>query len=123
MPDPEIEAIIDAERERAGIAARAFTDDEIIRRYMAAMINEGANVVHQGIALRPLDVDVTFLYGYGFPRHRGGPMMYADTVGLAKVLADIREFAQQDPVFWQPSPLIVDLVERGATLTSLNRTA
>jgi 3-hydroxyacyl-CoA dehydrogenase len=118
MPDPEVESIIDAERERAGIAPRAFTDDEIIRRYMAAMINEGANVVHQGIALRPLDVDVTFLYGYGFPRHRGGPMKYADTVGLAKVLADIREFAQQDPVFWQPSPLIVDLVERGATLAS-----
>ena len=90
---------------------------------MAAMINEGANVVHQGIALRPLDVDVTFLYGYGFPRHRGGPMKYADTVGLAKVLADIREFAQQDPVFWQPSPLIVDLVECGAMLASLNRSA
>jgi 3-hydroxyacyl-CoA dehydrogenase len=90
---------------------------------MAAMINEGANVVHQRIALRPLDVDVTFLYGYGFPRHRGGPMQYADTVGLDKVLADIREFAQQDPVFWQPSPLIVDLVERGATLASLNHAA
>jgi 3-hydroxyacyl-CoA dehydrogenase len=122
-PDPEVEAIIDAERQRAGVTPRAFTDDEIIRRYMAAMINEGANVVHQGIALRPLDVDVTFLYGYGFPRHRGGPMKYADTVGLAKVLADIREFAEQDPVFWQPSPLIVDLVERGATLASLDQSA
>ncbi len=82
-PDPEVEAIIDAERERAGITPRTFTDEEIIRRYMAAMINEGANVVHEGIALRPLDVDVTFLYGYGFPRYRGGPMKYADTVGLA----------------------------------------
>ena len=120
-PDAEVEAIIDAERERASVKPRAFTDDEIIRRYMAAMINEGANVVHQGIALRPLDVDVTFLYGYGFPRHRGGPMKYADTVGLAKVLADIRGFAQLDPVFWKPSPLIVDLVERGATLASLNQ--
>ncbi|TCK33752.1 short chain enoyl-CoA hydratase /3-hydroxyacyl-CoA dehydrogenase [Paraburkholderia sp. BL8N3] len=123
MVDPEVENVIDAERKRAGITPRTFTDDEIIRRYMAAMINEGANVVHEGIALRPLDVDVTFLYGYGFPRHRGGPMKYADTVGLAKVLADIREFAQQDPVFWQPSPLIVDLVERGATLASLDRAA
>jgi len=122
-PDPEVETIIDAERERAGITPRAFTDEEIIRRYMAAMINEGANVIHQRIALRPLDVDVTFLYGYGFPRHRGGPMKYADTVGLAKVLADIREFARQDPLFWQPSPLIVDLVERGATLASLDRSA
>jgi 3-hydroxyacyl-CoA dehydrogenase len=91
-----------------------------MRRYMAAMINEGANVVHQRIALRPLDVDVTFLYGYGFPRHRGGPMKYADTVGLPKVLADIHEFAKQDPLFWQPSPLLVDLVERGANFDSLN---
>ncbi|SAK44948.1 3-hydroxyacyl-CoA dehydrogenase [Caballeronia arationis] len=122
-PDPEVEAIIDAERQRAGVAPREFSDDEIIRRYMAAMINEGSNVVHEGIALRPLDVDVAFLYGYGFPRHRGGPMKYADTVGLAKVLADIREFAKEDPQFWQPSPLIVDLVERGADFASLNQAA
>jgi 3-hydroxyacyl-CoA dehydrogenase len=120
VPDPEVLAIIDAERERAGIKPRAFTEEEIMRRYMAAMINEGANVVHQRIALRPLDVDVTFLYGYGFPRHRGGPMKYADTVGLPKVLADIREFAKEDPLFWQPSPLLVDLVERGANFDSLN---
>jgi 3-hydroxyacyl-CoA dehydrogenase len=120
VPDPEVLAIIDAERERAGIEPRAFTEEEIMRRYMAAMINEGANVVHQRIALRPLDVDVTFLYGYGFPRHRGGPMKYADSVGLPKVLADIREFAKEDPLFWQPSPLLVDLVERGANFDSLN---
>jgi len=120
-PDPEVEAIIDAERRRAGVTPRKFSDEEIMRRYMAAMINEGANVVHQRIALRPLDVDVTFLYGYGFPRHRGGPMKYADTVGLAKVLADIREFAKEDPLFWQPSPLLVELVERGADFSSLNQ--
>jgi 3-hydroxyacyl-CoA dehydrogenase len=92
-----------------------------MRRYMAAMVNEGANVVHQRIALRPLDVDVAFLHGYGFPRHRGGPMKYADTVGLPKVLADIREFAKADPVFWKPSPLLVELVERGADFSSLNQ--
>jgi len=120
-PDPEVLAIIDAERQRAGITPRSFTADEIIRRYMAAMVNEGANVVHQGIALRPLDVDVTFLYGYGFPRHRGGPMKYADTVGLDTILADIREFAQEDPLFWQPSPLLVELVAKGANFDSLNR--
>ena len=74
-------------------------------------------------ALRPLDVDVTFLYGYGFPRYRGGTMKYADSVGLATVLADIREFAQEDPLFWQPSPLTVDLVERGADFASLNHSA
>ncbi|MFC5522898.1 3-hydroxyacyl-CoA dehydrogenase NAD-binding domain-containing protein [Polaromonas jejuensis] len=121
QPDPEVLAIIDAERQRAGIKPRSFTEEEIMRRYMAAMINEGANVVHQRIALRPLDVDVTFLYGYGFPRHRGGPMQYADSVGLPKVLADIREFAKEDPLFWQPSPLLVELVERGADFASLNQ--
>jgi 3-hydroxyacyl-CoA dehydrogenase len=119
-PDAEVEAIIAAERERAGVTPRSFSDEEIMRRYMAAMINEGANVVQQKIALRPLDVDVTFVYGYGFPRHRGGPMKYADMVGLPKILADIREFAKEDPLFWQPSPLLVDLVERGADFASLN---
>jgi 3-hydroxyacyl-CoA dehydrogenase len=119
-PDPEVEAIVAAERARAGVNPRSFTDDEIMRRYMAAMINEGANVVHERIALRPLDVDVTFVHGYGFPRYRGGPMKYADTVGLPQVLADIREFAREDPRFWQPSPLLVDLVERGAGFDSLN---
>jgi len=88
---------------------------------MAAMINEGANVVHERIALRPLDVDVTFVHGYGFPRYRGGPMQYADTVGLPRILADIREFAREDPLFWRPSPLLVDLVERGAGFDSLNQ--
>ncbi|MFM0072157.1 3-hydroxyacyl-CoA dehydrogenase NAD-binding domain-containing protein [Paraburkholderia sediminicola] len=122
-PDPEVEAIIEAERERAGITPRTFTDEEILRRYMAAMINEGANVVHEGIALRPLDVDATFLYGYGFPRYRGGPMKYADTVGLATILADIREFAKEDPLFWRASPLLVDLVERGADFASINQSA
>jgi len=120
-PDPEVDAIIDAERERAGITPRSFTDEEIVRRYLAAMINEGANVVHQGIALRPLDVDVTFVHGYGFPRYRGGPMKYADTVGLPKILADIREFAKEDPIFWQPSPLLVELVEKGQDFSSRNQ--
>ena len=84
------------------------------------MINEGANVVHQGIALRPLDIDVTFINGYGFPRHRGGPMKYADTLGLPQILADIRTFAQADPLFWTPSPLLVELVAQGKNFDSLN---
>jgi 3-hydroxyacyl-CoA dehydrogenase len=120
VPDPEVEAIIDVERLRAGVTPRSFTDEEIMRRYLAAMINEAANVVHQGIALRPLDVDIVFIYGYGFPRYRGGPMKYADTLGLPTVLADIREFARSDPLFWQASPLLVELVERGADFASLN---
>ncbi len=120
-PDPEVLAIIDAERARANIQAQALTPEQIVRKYMAAMVNEGANVVHQGIALRPLDVDVTFVHGYGFPRHRGGPMKYADMYGLDKVLADIQAFAKQDPLFWQPSPLLVQLVKDGKNFDSLNR--
>ncbi|AOJ03034.1 3-hydroxyacyl-CoA dehydrogenase [Burkholderia mayonis] len=120
-PDPEVEAIIADARAQKGVTPRAFTDEEIVRRYLAAMINEGANVVHEKIALRPLDVDTVFLHGYGFPRYRGGPMHYADTVGLANVLADIRVFANEAPVFWKPSPLLVDLVARGETFASLNR--
>ncbi|SAL41592.1 3-hydroxyacyl-CoA dehydrogenase NAD-binding domain-containing protein [Caballeronia humi] len=122
-PDPEVELIIATERERAGVAPRVFSDEQIVRRYMAAMINEGANVVHDGIALRPLDVDATLIHGFGFPRYRGGPMHYADTFGLDSVLADIREFAKDDPLFWRASPLLVELVARGANFASLNRAA
>ena len=121
--DPEVLAIVDAERERAGVAPRHFTADEIVRRYMAAMVNEGANVVHEGIALRPLDVDVTFVSGYGFPRYRGGPMKWADSVGLDKILDDINAFAKEDPLFWKPSPLLVGLVQQGLTFDSLNQSA
>ena len=122
-PDPEVLAIIDEERRRAGITPRAFTHEDILRRYLAAMINEAANVLHEGIALRPSDVDVVFLSGYGFPRYRGGPMHYADSVGLAQVLADIRAYAKEDPAFWKPSPLLVRLAESGGTFASLNQAA
>ncbi|MFC4297995.1 3-hydroxyacyl-CoA dehydrogenase NAD-binding domain-containing protein [Castellaniella hirudinis] len=119
--DPEVLAIMDEERRKAGAAPRAFTQEDIMRRYMAAMINEAANVVHQGIALRPLDVDVAMLYGFGFPRYRGGPLHYADHVGLDVVLADIRAFAAEDPHFWKPSPLLVELVEQGRHFNDLNQ--
>ncbi|WP_332607823.1 3-hydroxyacyl-CoA dehydrogenase NAD-binding domain-containing protein [Achromobacter sp. ESBL13] len=122
-PDPEVLAIIDEERRRAGVTPRAFTHEDIVRRYLAAMVNEAANVLHEGIALRPSDVDVVFLSGYGFPRHRGGPMHYADSVGAAQVLADIRAFAKEDPAFWKPSPLLVRLAESGGTFASLNQGA
>ncbi|WP_295527783.1 3-hydroxyacyl-CoA dehydrogenase NAD-binding domain-containing protein [uncultured Pseudacidovorax sp.] len=121
QPDPEVLAIVDAERQKKGITPRKFTPEEIMRRYMAAMVNEGAKVVEEGIALRPLDVDVTFLYGYGFPRFRGGPMKYADMVGLPKVLDDIRTFAKEDPLFWKPAPLLEKLVAEGRDFSSLNQ--
>ncbi len=123
QPDPEVLAIVDAERAKKGITPRSFSADEIMRRYMAAMVNEGAKVVAEGIALRPLDVDVTFVAGYGFPRHRGGPMKWADMTGLDKVLADIQAFAKEDPLFWKPAPLLEQLVAEGRNFDSLNKAA
>jgi 3-hydroxyacyl-CoA dehydrogenase len=122
-PDPEVEAIIESERLRTGVTPRSFTDDEIVRRLMCAVINEAANVVREGIALRPLDIDVTLIYGYGFPRYRGGPMKYADMLGLPTVLSELTRLASEDAFFWQPSPLIVELVARGADFASLNDAA
>lgn len=119
-PDPEVEAIIAAEREAKGIVPRSFTDEEIVSRYMAAMINEAAKIVEEGIALRPLDVDVTMLAGYGFPRWRGGPMHYADRLGLDTVLAELRRLGAEDAFFWEPAPLLVRLAEEGKTFASLN---
>src|SRR5690606_39318619 len=106
-PDPEVEEIIARERNAKGITPRSFTDAEIVERYMAAMINEGAKVVGEGIALRPLDVDVTKLFGYGFPRFRGGPMHYADTQGLDTILATINAAAEAGVDLRQPAALPV----------------
>ncbi len=119
-PDPEVEAIITEERKSLGITPRAFSDAEIVRRYMAAMINEAAQVVDEGIARRPLDVDVTLLAGYGFPRWRGGPMNYADQTGLAEILNNIKEFSKDDDFFWQPAPLLEKLVTEGRNFADLN---
>ncbi|MBP7646135.1 MAG: enoyl-CoA hydratase/isomerase family protein [Comamonas sp.] len=121
--DPEVLAIVDAERAKKGVTPRKFTPEEIMRRYMAAMVNEGAKVVQEGIALRPLDVDVTFISGYGFPRHRGGPMKWADMKGLDKILADIKTFEQEDPLFWKPAALLEKLVAEGQNFDSLNKAA
>lgn len=120
-PDAEVDQIVARARDEGGTNPRAFSDDEIVRRYMAAMINEGARVIAEGIAQRPLDVDVVFLYGYGFPRWRGGPMHYADAQGLEAVLADIRSFAKQDDHFWTPAPLLEQLVAEGRNFASLNK--
>ncbi|WP_164662304.1 3-hydroxyacyl-CoA dehydrogenase NAD-binding domain-containing protein [Tropicibacter sp. Alg240-R139] len=113
--------LIDAERERLGIKARTFDDDEILRRYMAAMVNEAARVVGEGIARRPLDVDVVLLMGYGFPRYHGGPLKWADMQGLSGILSDIQEFAKDDSYFWQPAPLLEQLVAQGRTFDDLNK--
>ncbi len=120
-PNPDVEQLIADDRAARGITPRTFTNDEIVRRYMIAMVNEAAKVVGEGIARRPLDVDVTLLYGYGFPRYRGGPLKWADMAGLSGILADIRTWSEQDAFFWQPAPLLEQLVAEGRTFDDLNR--
>ncbi len=121
VPNPDVMPLIEAERAAQGLKPRAFGSEEIVRRYMAAMVNEAAKVVGEGIARRPLDVDMTLLFGYGFPRYRGGPLKWADMVGLDALLADIKGYAEEDPYFWEPAPLLKDLVATGRTFDDLNK--
>jgi len=115
-PDPEAIAIFRAEAERLGVPQRQPSAEEIQQRCLYAMINEGARILEEGIALRASDIDIVYASGYGFPRYRGGPMFYADTVGLAVVLDKIREFQRTlDPQYWQPSPLLERLAREGKT--------
>ena len=120
-PDPEVLKIIQGERERKGLSTRKFSKKEIIERYLAAMVNEGCEVLREGVALKPSDIDVTSIFGYGFPRYRGGPMKYADMYGLDKMLSNIQAYEQEDPIFWKPSPLLVELVETGRNFDDLNK--
>ena len=122
-PNPEITRLIKEEQRERGITPRDFSDDEILRRYMCAMVNESAMVVGEGIARRPLDVDMVLLFGYGFPRYWGGPLKWADIQGLDTVLTDIKAYAQDDAWFWQPAPLLEKLVAEGRTFDDLNKEA
>ncbi|SMX47219.1 3-hydroxyacyl-CoA dehydrogenase NAD-binding domain-containing protein [Ruegeria arenilitoris] len=122
-PNPEVLDLIAADRAAQGITPRTFTDDEIVRRYMVSMVNEAAKVVGEGIARRPLDVDVVLLYGYGFPRYRGGPLKWADLQGLPGILDDIRAWSAEDDYFWQPAPLLEKLVAEGRCFDDLNKDA
>ncbi len=119
--NPDVLPLIEAERADLGLSPRAFTDDEITRRYMAAMVNEAARVVEEGIARRPLDVDMVLLMGYGFPRYHGGPLKWADMQGLPGLLEDIHRFAEADDFFWQPSDLLMKLVAQGRVFDDLNK--
>lgn len=113
-PDPMIEELIVNHSKAAGIARRAITDQEIVERAIYSMINEGAKILEEGIAARPLDIDVVWLYGYGFPIYLGGPMFYADTVGVKKVYEAILKY--RDLVgaeYWTPSPLLEKLAKSG----------
>jgi 3-hydroxyacyl-CoA dehydrogenase len=115
LPDPVVQQIIvDCARE-AGIARRAITDEEIIERTMFALINEGAKILDEGIAQRASDIDLIYVNGYGFPAWRGGPMFYADTIGLTKVYARICDFQREHGEFWEPAPLLARLAKSGKT--------
>ncbi len=117
IPDPIVEALIAEYRKEKGLTPRKISDTEVIERCMYALVNEGARILAEGIAARASDIDIVYLNGYGFPVHRGGPMLYADMVGLPNVVRRLRQFAAEpgaDPS-WQPAPLLVQLADEGKT--------
>jgi 3-hydroxyacyl-CoA dehydrogenase len=118
IPDPEVHALIEKTATEGGIARRHISDEEIIERSIYIMINEGAKILDEGYALRAADIDVIYLTGYGFPAYRGGPMWYADTVGLKQVRDRIREFHAKHGEFWEPAPLLDKLADRGETFAA-----
>jgi 3-hydroxyacyl-CoA dehydrogenase len=113
-PDPLIEELIIRHSAEVGIPRRVLSDQEIIERAIYSMINEGAKILEEGIAARPLDIDVVWIYGYGFPVYLGGPMFYADTVGLKKVYDAILKYKDMvGAEYWTPSPLLEELAKAG----------
>jgi len=115
IPDPEVHALIEKTAREAGISRRTITPQEIIERSVYIMINEGARILEEGHAQRAADIDVIYCTGYGFPGYRGGPMWYADTVGLKNVYARVREFQLRYGHLWEPAPLLKKLAEEGRT--------
>jgi 3-hydroxyacyl-CoA dehydrogenase len=113
--DPEIEQLIVDYSAEKGIERRTLDSEEVVERLMYALVNEGAWILEEGIAQRASDIDVIYVYGYGVPAYLGGPMFYADQVGLAKVYQRVCEFAERDPASWKPAPLLKKLAESGGT--------
>jgi len=115
--NPEALALFASEAKKLGIEKREISDEEIVARCMCALVNEGAQVLEEGVALRAADVDVVYTSGYGFPRHHGGPMFYGDTVGLGEIVDKMGRFATTlDPQYWQPSKLLKTLADSGGRL-------
>lgn len=114
-PDPEVESLIRETAQAAGIPQRTISREEILDRCLYVMINEGARILEEGYALRAADIDTIYLSGYGFPGYRGGPMWYADSVGLKKILQRIEEFHREHGELWEPAPLLRRLVEQNST--------
>ena len=119
-PDPEVEALIEKSAKEAGISRRKIDAQEIVERCMYVMINEGAKILEEGHALRAGDIDTVYLNGYGFPNYRGGPMWYADTVGLKKIYDKIEEFHKIHGILWKPSELLKKLALEGRTFASFD---
>ena len=114
VPDEEVAKLAKAEAERLGVSQRDITDDEIIERLMYSMINEGALILGEGIATKSSDIDVVFVHGYGMPRYRGGPMCYADEIGLDTVIAGMEKYkARYGDMYWEPAPLLKELSQSG----------
>ena len=115
IPDALTAQLIADYRSEAGITARKVSDDEVVERCMFALVNEGARILEEGIAARASDIDIAYLNGYGFPLHRGGPMLYADMAGLPNVVRSLRRFAAEPgaDASWQPAPLLVKLADEG----------
>ena len=121
MPDPKVDELIRKWVTEAKIPQRDISAAEIVDRCVYALVNEGARILEEGYALRASDIDIIYLNGYGFPAYRGGPMWYADTVGLKQVLARISEFHRQHGEIWQPAPLLVRLAEQGKTFANFGK--
>jgi 3-hydroxyacyl-CoA dehydrogenase len=117
-PDPQVEALIKDTAQNAGIPQRTIAREEILERCLYVMINEGARILQEGYALRAADIDTIYLTGYGFPGYRGGPMWYADSVGLQKIVDRITSFRREHGEFWEPAPLLRQLAESGRTFAS-----
>ena len=119
LPDPEVEAVILQSSKDQGITRRQISDEEILQRCLYAAINEGAKILDEKIAMRASDIDIMWLYGFAFPRWRGGPMYYADAVGLKNVCETVRGFHTTHGVLWKPSPLLERLAESGKNFTGI----
>ena len=120
-PDPEVQALIVAESARLGIQRRDISADEIVDRCILGLITEGARILEENIAQRPGDIDVVWTSGYGFPRYRGGPMHYADTIGLARVFNKVSDFCERfGPQYWQPPGLLEALAAEDGKFVELN---
>jgi len=117
IPDPLVQQMIEKYRAANDIRPRQVSNEEIVERCVYALVNEGARILEEGIAARASDIDLVYLNGYGFPQFRGGPMLYADIVGLPNVVRALRRFASEPgaDASWQPAPLLVKLAEEGKT--------